>query len=200
MGKVPMADVMIYMGQGKSEPQAQPQGRVTECKRSMAQAGPESLLSLTLREFLTASPLELIRRFAEDVDRFFEGRSWNTSVKTLWSPSIAISEMDGHIKVRAELPGLSKDDVRVELIHDKLTISGERKRDWREEMYWSERFCCSFRRTIPIPNEAQVEKGTATFEFEILTVLVPFPPDSGKFRKLWARIPDAVLEEAQALN
>jgi len=197
MRKIPMADVMIYRGQGMSELQARPQGHVTECKRSMAQAGPASLLSLTLREFLTASPLELIRRFAEGVVRYFESTSWSTSV---WSPSIAISEKDGHIKVRAELPGLSKDDVRVELIQDKLIISGERKRDWREEIYWSERFCCSFMRTIPIPKEAQVEEGTATFENEILTVLVPFPPESGKSRRQSARIPCAVLEEAQALN
>ena len=47
---------------------------------------------------------------------------------TVWSPSIAISEQDGHIKVCAELPGLSEDDVRVELTQDRLTISGERPR------------------------------------------------------------------------
>jgi len=97
---------------------------------------------------------------------------------TVWSPSIAIFEKDGHIKVRAELPGLSEDDVRVELTQDGLTISGERTRepdDWREGMYWSERFCRSFMRTIPIPDEAQGEKAKATFENDILTVLVPVP-------------------------
>jgi HSP20 family protein len=119
---------------------------------------------------------------------------------TVWSPSIAISEKDGHLKVCAELPGLSKDDVRVELTQDTLTISGERKRDWREGMDSPERLCGSFKRTIPIPYEVQIEKVTATFENEILTVLVPVPPNSGQFRSLWARIPGAVLEEAQALN
>jgi HSP20 family protein len=73
---------------------------------------------------------------------------------------------------------LSEDDVRVELTRDGLTISGERTReeyDRREGMYWSGRFCRSFMRTIPIPDEAQVEKAKATFENEILTVLVPVP-------------------------
>jgi len=195
-----MADVMIYRGEGKSELHGRLQGHATECKRGTAQPGPASLLSLTLRGFLTASPLELMRRLDEDVDRFFEGRSWRTSVMTLWSPSVAISEKDGHIKVCAELPGLSKDDVRVELTQDTLTISGERKRDSREGIYWSEQLCGSFKRTIPIPYEVQIEKVTATFENEILTVLVPVPPNSGQFRSLWARIPGAVLEEAQALN
>jgi HSP20 family protein len=71
---------------------------------------------------------------------------------------------------------LSEDDVRVEFSRDGLTLSGERPQvqgDRREGMYWSERFCRSFMRTIPIPDEAQVEKAKATFENEILTVLVP---------------------------
>ena len=110
------------------------------------------------------------------MERLFEGTS--ISPITVWSPSIAIFEKDDQIKVCAELPGLSKDDVRVELTQNGLTISGERTRepdDWREGMYWSERFCRSFMRTIPIPDEAQVEKATATFENEILTVVVPVP-------------------------
>lgn len=197
-GKAPMADVMIHMGQAKSELQGRAQGHAMECERGMAQPGPASLLSLTLGELLTAGPLELMRRFTEEIDRFFEDTSWSTSVMTLWSPSVAISEKDGHIKVCAELPGLSKDDVKVELIQDTLTISGERKRDWREDMYWSERLCGSFKRTIPIPDEAQLEKVTATFENEILTVLVPVP--SGPLHRLSTRLWEAALEEAQALN
>ena len=171
-----MDDVMIYMGQ--SGLQGRAQGHATECERGLARRGPASVVSRTLRDLLTASPFEIMRRFTEGMDRFFEGRSWSTSVMTLWSPSIAIFEKDGHIKVRAELPGLSEDDVRVELTQDGLTISGERTRepdDWREGMYWSERFCRSFMRTIPIPDQAQVEKAKATFENEILTVLVPVP-------------------------
>jgi len=154
----------------------QAQGNATECERGMARPGPAPLFSLTSRDLLTADPSELMRRFTEGMDRLFEGTS--ISPMTVWSPSIAISEKDEHIKVRAELPGLSEDDVRVELTQDGLTISGERTRepdDRREGMYWSERFCRSFMRTIPIPDEAQVEKVTATFENEILTVVVPVP-------------------------
>jgi HSP20 family protein len=131
---------------------------------------------MTVRDFLTASPSELMRRFTEGMDQLFEGAS--ISPMTVWSPSIAISEKDEHIKVCAELPGLSEDNVKVELTQDGLTISGERPRepdDRREGIYWSERFCRSFMRTIPIPEEAQAEKATATFENEILTVLVPVP-------------------------
>jgi HSP20 family molecular chaperone IbpA len=187
-----MADVIINRRQQESGLQGQGQWHAKACERGVAQGGTASLFSLTLRALLTASPSELMRRFTEGMARFFEGTS--ISPMTVWSPSIAIFEKDEHIKVCAELPGLSEDDVRVELTRDGLTISGERKReqdDLREGMYWSERFCRSFMRTIPIPDEAQVEKATATFENEILTVVVPLPnsePSQGLAARVRAQL------------
>jgi HSP20 family protein len=194
-----MADVVINKRQKESGLRRQVQGPATERDRGMARRGPASLFSLKLRELLTASPSELMRRFTEGMDRLFEGTS--ISPMTVWSPSIAISEKDEHIKVCAELPGLSKDDVRVEFTQDGLTISGESKReqdDRREGIYRSEWSHRSFMRTIPIPDEAQVEKVKATFENEILTVLVPILR-SGQSHRLSARV-WADLERAEALN
>jgi|SRR5262245_2121196 len=170
-----MADVIINKRQTESRFRGQAQGHATKCERDMARRSSASLLfSLKLRDLLSTSPSELMRRFIENMDRFFEGAT--ISPMTVWSPSIGISEKEGQIKVSAELPGLSEDNVRVELTPAELIISGERPQeqdDRREGRYWSERFCRSFMRTIPIPDEAQVEKATATFENEILTVLVP---------------------------
>ena len=171
-----MADVPINKRHKESGLRGKAQGHSMECEQGMAWSGSATSFSLTVRDLLTASPSELIRRFTECINRFFEGTS--ISPMTVWSPSIAIFEQDGHIKVCAELPGLSEDDVRVEFSRDGLTLSGERPQvqgDRREGMYWPERFCRSFMRTIPIPDEAQVEKVTATFENEILTVVVPVP-------------------------
>jgi HSP20 family molecular chaperone IbpA len=194
-----MADVMIHMGKSGL------QGRAldvpaTECERDMARPGPASSFSLTLRDLLTASPSELMRRFTEGMDRFFEDRSWNTSFMTLWAPSISISEQNDQIKICAELPGLSKDDVRVELTPDGLTISGECRRepDGRIGICWSESFCRSFMRTIPIPNEIIVEKMKATFENGILTVWAPVLRGRQSYKlsaRMWAD-----LERAEALN
>jgi HSP20 family protein len=171
-----MADVIINNRQRERGLWGQTQGHTMTCERGLARPGPAPLSSLTVRDLLTASPSELMRRFTAGMARLFEGTS--ISPMTVWSPSIAVSVKDDQLKVCAELPGLSKDDVRVELTQEGLTISGERTRepdDWREGMYWSERFCRSFMRTIRIPDEAQVEKAKATFENEILTVLVPVP-------------------------
>jgi len=195
-----MAVVIINRGQQEGKLRGQGQWHVKACERGGARGNPASVLSLRLCDFLTVSPSQLIRRLTEAVDRFFEGTS--ISPVTVWSPSIAISEQDGQIKVHAELPGLSKDDVSVELTPAELIISGERPRKQDDRgggIYWSERFCSTFMRAIPIPNDAQVEKATATFEKEILTVLVPVH-SSGASQGLLVRIWGANLEEAQALN
>ena len=192
-----MADVMIHMGNSGLQGRAH-DVLATECERDMARPGPVSSFSLTLRDILTASPSELMRRLTEGMDRFFEGTS--ISPMTVWSPSIAISEKDGQIKVDAELPGMSKDDVRLELTQAELIIRGERPReqdDRREGINWSERFCRSFMRTIPIPDEAQVEKAKATFENEVLTVSVPVRSSRPSYRlsaRVWAD-----LERAETL-
>ena len=169
-----MADVIINGRHQERGRQGQGQWHAKVCERGVVRGSPAPGFPLTVRDLLTASPSELMRRFTEGIDRFFDGSS--ISPGTVWSPSIAIYEKDEYIKVCAELPGLSEDNVKVELTRDGLTISGERTRepdDWREGIYWSGGFCRSFMRTIPIPDEAQVEKVTATFENEILTVVVP---------------------------
>lgn len=194
-----MADVRITRRQKDGWRQGGEQRAATQCERGMSGRVPASLLSLTLRDFLTVSLFDLVRRLTEGVDRFFGGMS--ISPMTVWSPSIAISEKDGQIQVCGELPGMSKDDVRVELTQAGLIISGERNRkqdDRREGIYWSERFCGSFTRTIPIPNDVQMEKVKATFENEILTVSVPVPR-RGKSQWLSVRVL-ADLERAEALN
>ena len=151
------------------------------------------------RPLLTTTPIDLKRRFTEYIVRFFEDWSLSTSCISVWSPSIAIFKEDGQIKICAELPGLSKNDVSVELSQDMLTIRGEHKReedDGPESMYWSERFCRSFMREIPIPGEAHVEKATATFENEILTVSVPIPSSRQSQRlsvRAWANVQRAEI-------
>src|SRR3954463_932832 len=148
----PMAEVMIYRGQKENERQRQVQGYATECERDMQRPGSVvAFVSLTLRNLFSANPSDLMRRFAEAMDQPFIG----ISPMSVWSPSIAISEQDGHIKVCADLPGLSPDDVRVELTQAELTISGEyqQEQDNRHGRYWPERSCRRFRRTIPMPDE-----------------------------------------------
>lgn len=139
------------------------------------------------RDLFSASPFELMRRFTDEMDRLFHGIApWKGS-SSVWSPLIEMSEKDGQLAVRAELPGINKDDVKVELADGVLTISGERKQEQEErqgDFYRSERSYGSFTRTIPIPEDAQVDNAKATFENGVLTVLVPVPESKRRRREV----------------
>ncbi len=191
-----MADMPIKKGEKESASQGQATepGRSAELQQRkgggrVARREPPSVFSLTPRDFFTASPFELMRRFTEDMDRFFEGTApgWGGGSMPMWSPPIEITEKDGQFTVCAELPGLSKDYVKVELTEEGLTISGERKQEQEERrggLYRTERSYGSFWRTIPIPDDAQVEQAKATFENGLLTVSVPVPASTQRRREI----------------
>lgn len=147
--------------------------------------------ALTPRDIFTASPFELMRRFSEDMDRLFEGVGprWGTMTEetALWSPPVEVSEQDGQFVVCAELPGLRKEDVKVELTPNGLMITGERKRDReerREGFYRSERSYGTFSRTIPVPEEANLEQAKAQFENGLLKVSLPIPESKRQRREI----------------
>jgi HSP20 family protein len=196
-----MPDMTMKKGEKKGEKETTSQGAAAETgkqttavqqggERAMGRRGMPSLFSLTPRDFFNASPFDLMRRFTEDMDRFFEGAGpgWTTgSSMGIWSPPIEITEQDGQLMISAELPGVKKDDVKVELSPEGLMISGERKREQEERrggMYRSERSYGSFLRTIPIPDDAQTDEAKATFEDGILKISVPVPETKQRRREI----------------
>src|SRR5436190_24108216 len=76
---------------------------------------------------LAATPFEFMRRFGEEMDKLFGdfsfGRGWLAAGTEhgLWAPQVEIFERDGELVVRADLPGLTKDDVNVEIDNDAIT-------------------------------------------------------------------------------
>lgn len=90
---------------------------------------------------LWASPFGFMRRFTEEIDRLFEDfgmkREWPTWPRALeegrWMPDIELFEKNGQLVVRADLPGLTKNDVEVDITGEALTIQGERKKEHEEK-------------------------------------------------------------------
>jgi HSP20 family protein len=81
--------------------------------------------------------------------------------------------------VRADLPGLKKEDVNIELTDDSLAIEGERREEReedREGYYRSERTYGSFHRVVPLPEGAIPETAKATFNNGVLEVVLQAPP------------------------
>ena len=96
----------------------------------------------------------------------------------LWSPQVEIFERGNNLVVRADLPGLSRENVDVELDDDALIIRGERQSDVEDEdegFYRSERSYGSFYRAIPLPEGIDASACNATFRDGVLEVTLPKP-------------------------
>lgn len=144
-----------------------------------------SLFSMTPRDFFSASPFELMRRFTDEMDRVFSG--FGHEEGRIWAPAIEVRQKDNNLVVTAELPGLRKEDVKIEVTDDGLIIQGERKREEerREEgFYHSERSYGRFRRLIPLPQDAEIEKVSAQFNDGILEVTIPVPQQERRKREI----------------
>jgi HSP20 family protein len=152
-----------------------------------------------LRERLAATPFTFVRRFSEEMDRLFEDFGLGRGVLTpmldkaqlprgLWSPQVEMFERDNQIVLRADLPGLTKDDVKVELANDGITIEGERRNEHEEEregLYRSERSYGKFYRRIPVPEGVNLENAQASFNNGVLEITMPAAkPEARKARRL----------------
>jgi HSP20 family protein len=102
------------------------------------------------------------------------------SMAETWAPRMDIYEQDGQLIVKAELPGVKKDDIRVEMEDGDLVISGERQEE-REinegDYYRIERSVGRFFRRIPIPFEANPDQIQARVEDGVLEVRIPRPSE-----------------------
>jgi HSP20 family protein len=97
---------------------------------------------------------------------------------TRWLPAMDLIETDDQFVLRADLPGLTEDDVKVELEDNVLTISGERKAEHeaREEgFYRLERAHGKFQRSLTLPEGVDGENVTANFDRGVLEVRIPKP-------------------------
>lgn len=101
-----------------------------------------------------------------------------TTRATAWVPRMDVFEKNGAIVIEAELPGLKKEDVQVEVLGDELVISGEAKADTeaKEEVYYrSERIYGSFYRRMALPAGVTAEQIAATLTDGVLEVKIPKP-------------------------
>ena len=155
--------------------------------------------SAPLRGGFGLSPFSLMRRMMEDLDRMFEDfgstRGSGAGMPSLggrgalaldWSPAIEMLERDGQLVVRADLPGLSPDDVRIEVSDDSLTIEGERRSEMEAQeeggVYRSERTYGRFSRVIALPEGVDPNGVQARFDNGVLEISIPLPQQSQRRR------------------
>jgi HSP20 family protein len=150
-----------------------------------------------------SNPFEVMDRMTDAMDRTFDQvfrdfgmprRSWlarspfrSGEREGLWSPRVEAIQKGDQFIVRADLPGLKKDDVQVDLTDDAITIRGERHDEHQEERegyYHSEREYGQFSRTIPLPEGVIGESAQASFRNGVLEITMQAPPEATRGRRL----------------
>ena len=95
-----------------------------------------------------------------------------------WTPAFDVSETDDEIIVKAEVPGMDKEDINITVSDGILTVKGERKQEKKEE---TEHFHCvethygMFSRTLRLPAEVEADKVDATYKDGVLNITLPKP-------------------------
>lgn len=147
-----------------------------------------------------SGPFGLMRQMQDEVDRWF-GRfgfggwtspdSWvsrGSGEMADWTPAIDAFQRGNEFVVRADLPGMARHDLSVEVGDDSVTIRGERKheaQDDRDGVFWSERSYGSFSRVVPLPPGAIGESAKATFTNGVLEIVMSAPsPEARRGRKI----------------
>lgn len=126
----------------------------------------------------TAWPSEMLsiqRDMNQLFDSFFRNDDSFTGL-SVWTPAVDIVERDGEYEVRMELPGVRKDDVRITIENNVLTIRGDKKPPSAEEEKGYrrvERSYGSFLRSFALPTTVRAEKIEALVADGILTVRLP---------------------------
>jgi HSP20 family protein len=118
--------------------------------------------------------------FSRDVDRLFDAFFGGERESRRWVPQIDLVEAEDHFVLKADLPGLSEEDVSIEVQDATLTISGERKTEHeaRERgWYRIERSFGSFSRSLTLPDGVDPDGISAAFDRGVLEVRIPKPEE-----------------------
>jgi HSP20 family protein len=118
-------------------------------------------------------------------DGFFQARPENGGAARRWIPAMDLVETEDHLVLRADLPGMSEDDVEIEIKDGVLTVSGERRNEQEsrsEGFYRVERATGRFSRSLSLPDGIDAGKVAASFDRGVLEVQIPKPEQTKPHR------------------
>ena len=141
------------------------------------------------------SPFLDLDRLRQEINRVFEqplgALSQATGFFGGWNPSVDIYDDRDHVIVKAEMPGMKREEIEVSLTNDTLTISGERKKEQEtkgQETYRSERFFGRFQRSITLPQPVDPTRIEANYKDGVLTITCP-KSEEAKRRQIEVKVP-----------
>ena len=122
------------------------------------------------------------REIADKFDRYTRevGQPWAGTQEVIstgdWAPRVDIAETDEAFVIKAEIPEVNKEDVKVTVDNGVLTFRGERKQEKEEKnkkIHRVERFYGSFTRSFPLPDNVDESKIDASFKDGLLILTIP---------------------------
>lgn len=126
------------------------------------------------------SPVRTLGDLQREVDdifgRFFSESNSGSSSSAVWAPRTDLIESENQYTLQLDVPGMTKDDININVQNNTLTISGERKMERtqdEEERVRVERSYGTFHRTFALPNSVDASNIEATYNNGELTVTVP---------------------------
>jgi HSP20 family protein len=124
--------------------------------------------------------IEMLRR---EMDHFFDDMvpfSWSREnggkALATWSPSTDITEDDKEYQIRMDIPGMEKNDIKINVQDGRITVTGERKSEEKEEkrdFVRQERYYGSFYRSFSLPEKLKEDAIQASFKNGVLKLVVP---------------------------
>jgi HSP20 family protein len=131
----------------------------------------------------TLTPWPAFGRLADlrdEIDRLFDSPfadlTRTTNLLSGWTPALDVYEDKENFVVKAELPGMKREDIEVSLHDGTLSISGERKSEAKHQdahVFRAERFYGRFQRTVTLPAAVASDKVKAQYKDGVLTITLP---------------------------
>jgi HSP20 family protein len=150
--------------------------RPGELTKPTVPTGEHLLPALPIGKLFNLNPFALMREFTDEMDRVFHGF---TALKTeMFAPAIDVKVAGGNLVVTADLPGIKKEEVKIEVTEKALVLEGERKTEEKEEKPGYsriERGYGKFHREIPLPEGAKIDLAKAELVDGVLTITLPVP-------------------------
>ncbi len=139
-----------------------------------------SIIRYQFPELSTWAPSNRLSSLRDEVNRLFDlsfpGFTSEENLFSGWSPALDIYQDKDSVFVKAEVPGMKKEEIEISLHDGMLSIAGERKHEEESkegDTFRSERFFGRFHRTITLPTAVDSAKVKAAYKDGILTVTLP---------------------------
>lgn len=143
------------------------------------------------------NPFRELARVQREMDRLFDGfydkpyrNTEAAATAGAWAPPCEIHENQNSYELRAEMPGIRKEDIKIDIEENRVSFSAEKKAQWKSDnrdskTHFSELSYGSFSRTFTLPQAVDLEKSGAAFDHGVLTItLTKASPPAAKSRTL----------------